>query len=69
MAKEKLTDPGVPESTSLLDVNSGAHRKAIVPLTPLQQFEIYRKLLRGDAAFQWVFFNLELSKCNPIIIG
>ncbi|MRG43832.1 hypothetical protein GFS24_01835 [Chitinophaga sp. SYP-B3965] len=66
MAKEKLTPAGLPESAST-DGNNG--RKAFVPVTPLQQFELYRKLLRGDQAFQWVFFNLELEKCNTNIIG
>lgn len=66
MAKEKFTAPGVPESS---DSNNGGRQKIIVPPpTVLQQFEIYRKLLRGDANFQWFFSNLELRKCNPIII-
>lgn len=60
MAKEKT-----PEQT---DVKDNGRRKAVVNPTPLQQFEIYRKLLRGDASFQWFFSNLELRKCNPIII-
>lgn len=66
MAKEKLTAPGVPESS---DSNNGGRPKIIVPpATVLQQFETYRKLLRGDVNFQWFFSNLELRKCNPIII-
>lgn len=67
MAKEKLTASGLPESTSS-DGNNSGRPKAIVPFTVLQQFEIYRKLLRGDVNFQWFFSNLELRKCNPIII-
>jgi hypothetical protein len=64
MAKEKFSVPAVTGSS---DSNSGI-QKIIVPPTVLQQFEIYRKLLRGDANFQWFFSNLELRKCNPIII-
>jgi len=68
MAKEKFTASGAPETPSA-DGNNGGRQKIIVPPnTPLVQFEIYRRLLRGDANFQWFFSNLELRKCNPIII-
>lgn len=65
MAKEKTTASGLSLPT---DGNNSGRRKIIVDPGPLQQFEIYRKLLRGDAAFQWVFFDLELRKCDPFII-
>jgi len=65
MAKEKFTAPGVPEPS---DSNNGGRKIIVPPSTVLQQFEVYRKLLRGDTNFQWFFSNLELRKCNPIII-